>query len=145
MDNLIKKLQGDKQYPFGQLSKEEQKCLEKAGNENCEYYDGENGWINKEIRTFYFYTSYRIKSTYQPEPEFEDIEIVENVRNSRITLGIWRNNEWISLHEIPDMPNFECFFRFYTDSRENQTEYIIFENVSKEIHSGIKVFARLRK
>ena len=121
MNELIEKLK-DKNYvrAFGLLELREQECLRKAGRKGCLYY-GSKGWKEKcADDTFAVYQTYAIKPDYQPEPEYEDVEIKVFSTNR---LGIvYRqkcftnpNSIMIPLHELPSLPNFEGFW-FDTDT-----------------------------
>ena len=120
MKELIEKLK-DKNYvrPFGLLSPEEQECLKKAGKNNCLVYTVLGDW-KKGKAYFINISTYAIKPDYQPEPEYEDVEIKVFSTNR---LGIvYRqkcftnpNSIMIPLHELPSLPNFEGFW-FDTDT-----------------------------
>lgn len=129
---------------FGYLTKEEQEFFKIIGKENCIVLGETNNeyWIQGlSILKWYFNNVYRIKSDYQPEPEYEDIElqIIPFVKKGETLLGIILNNvNKIPLYKIPSMPNFEKFMK-------DNYNAVGFENIAKNIAEGIKIFARLRK
>ena len=140
---LIEKLKRNEK-PFGLLSKEEKECIRKAGMENVQYYNGDN-WINKPCAypDLFTHSTYRIKPDYQPEPEYEDVEIVMHGKclggNENLRLGIWNANSprfWIPLYEIPAMPNFVDF---------HHLEKLDITDIATDINRGLKVYARFRR
>jgi hypothetical protein len=143
--NLIEKLK-DKDYvrAFGLMTLEEQKCFEKTGKENCLYYSGYNGWRLIGGVKFYKEYTYAIKSDYQPEPEFVKIRIY---KSNDDFLGIYKENAYIQLphnfvhlHCIPSMPNFDHFER-----EDKNSLKVAFEDISRLISENIIVYAVFRK
>lgn len=152
---LVEKLK-NKDYvrEFGRMSKEERELYKKVGARNCVRYSavlGTCGWY--DAFDFYEQFSYAIKSDYQPEPEFKDIEIKEYQfkcvygPNDVHMLGIeiFKNDRLLiwPLHEIPSLPNFKEFWRKGTgQNTESLTGYL---DVANQIRAGNKVYARFIK
>ena len=136
MNDLIEKLkQKDYVRAFGLMSKEEQECYEKVAPENCLYYSHSNSW--KAVWAFNDHQTFAIKPDYQPEPEYVDL-IVEIKDDILGILGIvWSKLQFVSLHEIPSMPDFEGFYMKGSDI-EVQPAW-----VARHYKEG--VIARLRK
>jgi hypothetical protein len=134
---LVEKLK-NKDYvrEFGRMSEEERELYKKVGARNCVRYSSVLsicGWY--DAFDFCERFSYAIKSDYQPEPEYEDVEIVNTGR-----LGIYTpKGRWTNLHEIPSMPNFDIFVYGMNHA---ECKY---QNIAKEIRSGKKVMARFVK
>ncbi len=64
--NLIEELKkNERAWKF--LTDEERACMIAVGSENCWYLSSEGFWLS--FRSFYAGYVYRIKDTYQPEPE----------------------------------------------------------------------------
>lgn len=139
---LVEKLK-NKDYvrEFGRMSEEERELYKKVGARNCVRYGsvhGICGWHN--AFDFYERFSYAIKSDYQPEPEYEDVEIQNWVAFGKLGYLDTKLNKFFSLHEIPSMPNFECFI--------NKEDGKVFKNIvdiAYSIRAGWKVVARFVK
>lgn len=106
---------------FGLMSEEEQRIYKEIGINNCEMLSGFTPsripiWDSDGLSAFVFLNTYRIKSYYQPLPEYEDIEIITTYIGGHKELGIWftlseDKREWIPLYKIPAMPKFKEFWR----------------------------------
>jgi hypothetical protein len=116
---LIEKLK-DKTYvrAFGLMLPEEQKCFRDAGTKNCLFLsEPAKDFIQApdDYVLFYFATTYAIKPDYQPEPEFEDIEIIKQGNWLGITRP-WAGDysrfphDFTHLYCLPSLPNFLGFF-----------------------------------
>ena len=146
MDELIKKLK-DKNYvrAFGLMTPEEQECFREVGKKNCVNFC-DYCWSNAIGAGFVSGSTYVIKPDYQPEPEFVDLEI----ERSGEWLGVRRTKkvdlplaaEFLNLHCLPSMPNFEGFL---CKPEETMEEKWFLQGVAKQISLGKKVFARFRK
>ena len=140
MNELIERLKSNEK-PFGLLSKEEQECFNEIGMKNCEIYRYSK-WNQAVHNIFHTDSTYRIKPDYQPEPEYDDLEIKEYefIYYPRKMLGIdLGNGESYILSKVPSMPNFECFL-----GEDNKVIHCI-ANISYYINEGNKVIARLRR
>lgn len=132
---LVEKLK-NKDYvrEFGRMSEEERELYKKVGARNCVRYSSVLsicGWY--DAFDFCERFSYAIKSDYQPEPEYEDVEIVNTGR-----LGIYTpKGRWTNLHEIPSMPNFRGFISCGVK--------IPMEEVAGALDQKTKVIARMIK
>jgi len=144
---LIEKLKHNEK-PFGLLSEEEQECLKKVGYKNCQIFD-EEGWKDKKGSKFYSSSTYRIKPDYNPEPEYIEYEI----QKKDSWLGIYTGyaigesvinipHNFLHLHCIPSMPNFEGFFA--KDEKLSTEHFIHVDGVARSIKDH-KVFARFEK
>ena len=146
---LIEKLK-DKTYvrAFGLMTPEERECLMKIGRANCEYYTNTYNWTTIGNRDFSQSVTYAIKPDYQPEPEFEDVEIKEFTTNR---LGIiYRqkcftnpNSIMIPIHELPSLPNFKDFR--YETVKGNKWCFTNDGLVATYRAKGKTVYARFRK
>jgi len=146
--NLIEKLK-DKTYvrAFGLMSPEEQECFEKVGKENClGFSEAISPWKDIGVGTFLKSMTYAIKPDYQPEPEFENIEVKRADCDGYDWLGIHDGGcsfslpyAFTHLHCLPSLPNFECFYR--KDTCAN----VFADRVSRCISKGQTVYARFRK
>ena len=76
--DIIERLKNKSQAVwFKNRTKVEQEVFRKAGKENCRAWLNLRGWADCEgICEFISNTKYILKSSYQPEPEFIDIELV---------------------------------------------------------------------
>lgn len=117
--NLIEKLKY-KTYvrAFGLMSPEEQECFEKVGKENCLYYACKDAWDQADSLELHDESTYVIKSDYQPEPEYVDLEIKTDMDDHFIEwLGVYDDDSpfemphfFTHLHCLPSLPNFEGFW-----------------------------------
>lgn len=145
MNELIKKLK-DKDYvrAFGLMTAEEQKCYKKTTKGNCEIYIYPD-WVPQtppNHTSFNFGDTYAIVPDYQPEPEYVDLEIVQNSDRPDKWLGVHgallASYDFCDLHCLPSLPNFKCFWY------ENKCR-LSYEDVSAIISEKKKVYARFRK
>jgi len=139
MNELIKKLK-DKTYvrAFGLMTPEEQECLKKVGKDNCLIFTANSNWKagNWLCLEFSRGLTYAIKPDYQPEPEFVDLEIVED--DGRLGVYQPESGQFIPLHCLPSRTGFEKFWW-------EDVSYMPTTNVATRISKGHKVYARLRK
>lgn len=153
MNKLTEKLK-DKNYvrAFGLMEPEEQECFKKVGKRNCLSYTN-IGWSTTKVVAFSDYITYAIKTDYQPEPEYVDLEIV---LGKTLFLGVEFDDclnlnvphKFVNLHCLPSLPNFECFWyctvpkgRFGDQSLRE----VNFDDVATRIERDKKtVYARLR-
>ena len=143
MNDMIEKLK-DKNYvrAFGLMSEPERECLKKVGKENCLcFHGGQWGDPYRSNACFNYQFTYAIK----PEPEFVDLEIKREVimqigDKKFLVLGCIYNNEYVPLHCLTSLPNFELFW--YEDTN---TIRIDLDEVAHRIHEGKTVYARVRK
>jgi hypothetical protein len=166
MKKLIEKLK-DKNYvrAFGLMTPEEQECFKEVGKKNCVWYGAE--WMKVTGSHFASDCTYAIKPDYAPEPEYDDLEIVEIphtfgkknlvVLGCIYTAGIERygDDNWvdysgedifITIYELSSLPNFEGFWDEDDDlNLPNSPIHLCIVCVSKRISEGKKVFARFRK
>jgi len=153
---LIEKLKANKR-PWIFLTIEEKDCLRKANEtgmvENL-IYNGEWECLGKPWKGLGSGKNgtYRIKPDYQPEPEFEDLEIVkyyQGVAKQACWLGVWKEDydflpyEFTHLHCLPSLPNFNKFW--FTDDLTGKECKVLYSDVSNARDQGSKVFARFRK
>ncbi|MHC4346345.1 MAG: hypothetical protein ACYSUP_16850 [Planctomycetota bacterium] len=149
---LIAKLKDPKQArPFGLLSDEEQAILERATKRNCLWYTGSNEFCQSLFDGFTVHYTYVLKPDYEPEPDYEDIEIVE----CRGLLGIWNHHvqgrgrpypgfpyDFIHLHCVVSLPTFEQI----VSKNEGRAEQLILPaDVAKYKLMGHNVVARFVK
>ena len=150
---LIEKLKNNEEHRiFADMTSDEKKCLKWVSPENCEFLTDNNcenlEWGSQGTESkWYPQGIYRIKPDYQPEPEYEDKEIIKGISHiSRCPLELlgyyYEDDIFIPLHCLPDLPNFAYFFYV-----ENETEQIIeFDCVARWIAEKKQtVFARFRK
>jgi hypothetical protein len=136
---LVEKLK-NKDYvrEFGRMSKEEQELYKKVGARNCVRYSSVLricGWY--DAFDFNEHFSYAIKSNYQPEPEYEDVEIQNWALSGKLGYLDTKLNKFIPLHEIPSMPNFRGFISCGVE--------IPMEEVAGALDPKTKVIARMIK
>lgn len=123
MNELIEKLKNNEAHKiFADMTQEEQDCLIEAGPVNCEFLtDNQCGGLLWGLigTSFEFYPYpqgiYRIKPDYQPEPEYDDKEIIKGINHvSRCPLEFlgyyYEDDIFIPLHCLPSLPNFKCFW-----------------------------------
>ena len=107
---LIDKLKDPKQaQPFGLRSKAEQELLTKAGRPNCRWYD-EDGWNVQKCDSYCKETTYILKPDYEPEPEYEDIEI-----EGSLWLMVKSDPYNTTLRTMVDLTGHRNFVKFYAD------------------------------
>lgn len=144
---IIKRLQ-DKTFvrAFGLMEETlpgSQECYRKVGKENCLFYTG-NDWEQLKGVDFYNET-YAIKPDYKPEPEFLDLEIIEQAG----WLGVSRHDKvshqpFTYIHCLPSLPNFVEFYVIAEDLRPDLIVEIGIDDVAQHIFEGKTVFARFR-
>ena len=80
---------------------------------------------------------YRIKSDYQPEPEYVDYPVATFESGGERWLGIFRGtvNAWTHLHCLPSLPGFRGFW-------DELNIWIEGDKVAECIANGSKVIAR---
>ena len=143
MNKLIEKLK-DKTYvrAFGLVTPEEQECYGNVGRENCLVYY-ESGWSSTPgLHGFSNLYTYAIKPKYQPEPEFVDLEIVQNTDRADKWLGVHgallASYDFVDLHCLPSLPK---FVGFHYDKETTAR----LEDVANLMDLKETVYARLRK
>ena len=150
MDEMIEKLKKNKKA-FGLLEPEEQECFKNVRKINCLWYHGSgvNDWGSDSgaFSKFDNQTTYAIKPDYKPEPEYVDLEIVEN--GNWLGIVLTDTNKvpltivpyvFTKLYELPSLPNFEQFYQSFG----GKPCYVSTNYVAKFISEGKKVFARFR-
>jgi len=146
---IIKRLK-DKNYvrAFGLMSPEEQACFREVGKGNCLWYSS-NSWSGNSMsgNCFSNHMTYAIKPDYQPEPEFQDLEIIQQGNWLGITRP-WAEDysrfpsDFNNLHCLPSLPGFEFFFYW----KETGIREVCFDDVATRIRKDKeKVYARFRK
>ena len=144
---IIKRLK-DKKFvrAFGLMLPEEQECFKEVGERNCLFYTNLNQWSGQE-HGFANSVTYAIRPNYQPEPEFQDVEITRQGNWLGITRP-WAEDysrfpsDFNNLHCLPSLPNFEFFFYW----KETGIREIFFDDVATRIRKDKeKVYARFRK
>ena len=141
MNAIIERLKNnDAHRIFADLTPEEQACLNEVGLSNCERLAAINNNIHWAGAACSFYPTwvYRIKSEYQPEPEYEYLEI--GIHED--ALGIWADEDGITmftyLQSLPALPK----FRGYSDG--NSVFYVTGLVATKRAE-GKKVRVRFEK
>jgi hypothetical protein len=134
--DMIEKLKKNK-TAFGLLFNDEREGFEKAGTENCLYYDGKN-FIQPKRKGFSSECTYAINPDYQPEPpkpEFVDLEIVKHAEDQEQPwwIGVWYcpsgeryeflPHEFTHLHCLPSLPGFEGFFLKNSEYKDTEVDY----------------------
>lgn len=140
---LIKKLKQNEK-PFGLLNKEEQEYLKEVGRNNCLFFNG-NKWINLDRGTFFILdNTYRIKSDYNPEPEYTDykIKLLHFVKKNQYLLGIEIHNIKWPLYKIPSILNFDCFWVNVEGKGCPELNAIRMEKIAHGIKEGFEIYAR---
>jgi len=148
MNKLIKKLK-DKNYvrAFGLMSPEEQECFRKANNDNAVimYVSTEGNkaeWHSGKCKFDCPDYTYAIKPDYRPEPEFVDLEIVQNTDRADKWLGVHgallASYDFVDLHCLPSLPK---FVGFHYDKETTAR----LEDVANLMDLKETVYARLRK
>jgi hypothetical protein len=142
--DLIEKLKKNK-VAFGLMTEEEQECFRKAGRKNTKVYTIHEQWVDDSLSLFYVHEIYRIKPSYTPEPEYIDLEIKifrsETVDTS--WLGCWINDSFITISDLPSLPNFVNFFSDFSKLVDDVE--ISMQSIAMAISEGKKVYARFRK
>lgn len=137
MNELIEKLKKNEK-PFGLLSEEEQECLEIVGKNNCLFYDSYGKWLCGEVSNYFRKnSSYRIRPSYQPEPEYVDYEITLNADTWLGCFVPGKINSWVRLYKVSSVLNFEGF---YSKHGRHQVD-----SISQRINEGFDIYARFRK
>ncbi len=149
MKELIEKLK-DKNYvrAFGLMSKEEQEVYRKVGRYNCIFFNGDNSTWENYGQVFFNGTTYAIKPDYQPEPEYVDLEIVEENGWLGIAAIGYENlvtYPFTHLHCLPSLPNFHCFWKDTGKGHNLSNEIYSITEISPLINKGIKVYARFKQ
>ncbi len=142
LQERIKKLQDPKQArPFGLLSKEEQDCLRKA-NLCGAVLMYRVKWTSAAKWDFDCpWNAYILKPDYEPQPEYEDIEVVADVEGAlRLKHSIFGKFGHLRIDIISSRRGFVRFW--YDDDDES---YTCLENVATRIREGHKVYARFVK
>ena len=143
---IIKRLK-DKKFvrAFGLMLPEEQECFKEVGERNCLFYTNLNRWSGQE-HGFANSVTYAIRPNYQPEPEFQDVEIIQQGNWLGITRP-WAEDysrfpfDFTHLHCLPSLPGFRGFLR----PGHDRDISIDFEEVANFIDRKQKVFVRFRK
>ena len=136
MNELIEKLKdNDAHRIFADMTPEEQACL-KAMGQNLECLGSDMIWYAKEGRLF-DNSVYRIKSNYQPQPEYMDYPVATFESGGERWLGIFRGtvNAWTHLHCLPSLPGFRGFL-------DELNIWIEGDKVAECIANGSKVIVR---
>jgi hypothetical protein len=125
--------------PFGLLPESQQDILGTAGKANCLYYRG--SWEQPVRGRFADDTTYILKPDYQPEPEYEDINIVGYglYLGAYGGLGSILPHHFNHLHILTALPSFVGFFRLDNRNRVRP------DCVATKIREGHKVVARFVK
>jgi len=140
---MIEKLKKNEKG-FGFLEPEEQVFLKSIGNENRLFFSIK-GWAPDPSKSTNINNIFRIKPDYQPEPEYEDIEIVKleggypSVRDMKI-LGIYYKCGNVWLGDIPAMPDFWDFIDL-----DAIVQAVDFKYVASRLRLKHKVVARFRR
>ena len=123
---------------FADMTPAEQACL-KAMGQNLECLGSDMIWYAKEGRLF-DNSVYRIKSNYQPQPEYVDYPVATFESGGERWLGIFRGtvNAWTHLHCLPSLPGFRGFL-------DELNIWIEGDKVAECIANGSKVIARFEK
>jgi len=149
---MIEKLKDkDIAQAFGLLELREQEVMFKVGWKNRIVLTA-NGWrddSDKIANRERSHLTFAIKPDYQPEPEFVDLEIVRDCRDSTDSwLGVWRKGHqflphaFTHLHCLPSLPNFNKFW--FTDDLTGKECKVLYSDVSNARDQGNKVFTRFR-
>ena len=129
---------------FGELSTEEQEVFKKVGSENCLVRHQIIWRALPSDAKFYHNFTYRIRSDYQPEPEYIDLEVIENFG----WLGVESAElpepscQFTHIQRLPSLPGFVCFW--WEDEKERRETRIIGEVANQRRHEK-KVYARIEK
>lgn len=155
MDNLVEKLK-DKNYvrAFGLMTPEERETYRNAGKINCLIYSGVLEW-SKAVETSVFneHRTYAIKPDYQPEPEYEDFEVVKQIghfNNLACTellgceVNIKGQKYFVKISDLPSLPNFECFWNKIPSPIYSENAFCCLGLVNRMRNSGHTVYARFR-
>ena len=152
MNNMIEKLKkNEKQFVL--LSPEEQAFLKSLPENTIEFLLDAN-YVKWELLISPGFTpmsTYRIKSDYQPKPEYVDLEIValkcSNFGRHVEWLGVLSVSadflpfDFTHLHCLPSLPNFDCF---WIEDDDKKVVHIAIHHVASYIREGKKVYARFR-
>ena len=147
MNELIEKLKdNDAHRIFADMTPAEQACL-KAMGQNLECLGSDMIWYAKEGRLF-DNSVYRIKSNYQPQPEYVDLEITickaGGYQNNRLCVWMKRNTgsvdsfTWMPIDELPSLPGFRGFL-------DDKGSTLQITWIAERISRGQKVIARFDK
>ena len=148
MNELIERLKtNEKAWVF--LTAEEQKCMRevnKTGAIGNLKYDGEWECFSKPWALLGEGANeiWRIKSNYQPQPEYVDYPVATFESGGERWLGIFRGtvNAWTHLHCLPSLPGFRGFRK--TNSHD-EIVAIHTEDVAPACDRKEKVVARFDK
>jgi hypothetical protein len=142
---LIEKLKHNER-PFGLCTKEEQECFKEVRKQNCLFYSVENKWLeilSSSATTNHFPNeqTYRIKSDYQPQPEYmyEDVIIINNELRAKQIGGIYCVID--ALVRLPDFRGFGCV----SDQFKETWIDIRIDSVAFAVAEGKRVQARFVK
>jgi len=135
---------------FGLMLPEEQECFREVGKGNCLWYYS-NSWSGNSMsdNCFSNHMTYAIRPKYQPEPEFVDLEIIQQGNWLGITRP-WAEDysrfpsDFNNLHCLPSLPNFEGFYMPDPVAKDGH-EYLFIGTVARNIAKGKTVYARFRK
>ena len=132
---------------FGLMLPEEQECFKEVGERNCLFYTNLNQWSGQE-HGFANSVTYAIKPDYQPEPEFQDVEITRQGNWLGITRP-WAEDyphfpfDFTHLHCLPSLPKFKDFW--YVTEQGNNWYFTNDGQVATYIDEGKTVYVRFRK
>lgn len=142
---LIEKLKDPKQaQPFCLRSEEERVILTKADPSNCLLMSGVNKWTPSRNHASLSTTdTYILKPDYEPEPEYEDIEVVADVEGAlRLSHAISGKFGQLRIDIISSRKDFVGFFY---DINSTHDHCGTASRVAREIREGHKVYARFVK
>jgi len=116
MSEMIEQLKNNK-VCFGELSAEEKEVFNKVGPENCLLRHHAKWMALRSKAKFYHHFTYKIRSDYQPDQEYVDLEIVENdgwlgADSSELPNSPFQANEFVHLHCLLSMPGFVGFWEY---------------------------------
>jgi len=147
MNELIEKLKdNDAHRIFADMTPEEQACLNKTPKQYIETLTDKNGvpaWVSQWGDHLCAHLVYRIKSDYQPEPEYVDLEITTDCKEG-IGLGVHScfqcqlPRRWMAIHELPSLPGFRGFL-------DDKGSTLQITWIAERISRGQKVIARFDK
>ena len=143
MNELIEKLKdNDAHRIFADMTDDERECMVKVGYKNCQVLTEYMSWrdISYPGGRLMGNSVYRIKSNYQPEPEYVDYPVATFESGGERWLGIFRGtvNAWTHLHCLPSLPGFRGFL-----DANGGTLQITW--IAERISRGQKVIARFDK
>ena len=147
MNKMIEKLKDkNRAQPFFMRSEEEQAILIEAGPEFCLTTSaGQYPTWNNATGPIACWKlePYILKPDYQPEPEYEDIEIIDTGGILGIQNGGHERRfdtfpyDWIHLHVIPSLPQFHHFCR-----ADNLNGAVPVASIARIFAKKDKVYAR---